>query len=61
MKPINESYLIGEIPLFDPCAKCIVKVCCTRICKEKILFLKNYKEPNKVVATLKLRKRRKKK
>lgn len=57
----DSPYYIGDHPIFDPCDKCIVKVCCSEICKEKIMFLKGYKKPNEIVAKFKLLRRRKKK
>lgn len=36
MKP--NPYLIGKVPLFDPCITCLVKVVCNELCKPKILF-----------------------
>lgn len=31
-------YLVGDVPVIDPCGKCLVKVVCTELCKEKILW-----------------------
>lgn len=54
-------YAIGKPPIFDPCIKCLVKVCCSQICRPKLMFMKGYKDPNETLATIKKMKRRKKK
>jgi hypothetical protein len=32
-------YIIGDIPIVDPCKKCLIKVMCHDLCKSKILWL----------------------
>jgi len=52
-------YAIGKPPIFDPCEKCLIKMCCSKKCKPKLMFMKGYRDPNELLACI--RKRRKKK
>jgi len=52
-------YSIGEIPNFDPCDKCLIRVACTQVCKPKLRFDKNQPKSEKIV--IRARRRRKKK
>jgi len=31
-------YGIGPVPIFDPCEKCVIKMCCSYLCEEKIKY-----------------------
>lgn len=53
------SYAIGDVPTFNPCNDCIVKMICNSICNKKILFDKNNKKPP--IIQLKSKRRRKRK
>ena len=59
---INESYLIGDAPVSNPCEKCLLQHICSQICERKILFdkkeKKEYKKPNH---RIKMRKKRRSK
>ena len=53
-------YLIGDVPTFDPCDKCLIKEICSKICEAKVLFdRKNVVQDNTI--RIKRPKRRKKK
>lgn len=58
---VLSPYAIGDKPIFDPCEKCLVVSCCSQVCRPKMMYLKGYKSPEKLVATFKKRKRRKNK
>jgi hypothetical protein len=54
-------YSIGAPPTFDPCEKCIVKVCCSEACDEKIRYLMSQMIVNPPARKLRLAKKRRKK
>ncbi len=53
-------YVIGDIPNFNPCDKCILKVKCSDNCDEKLLYLRYKKKSEKVIIRLSKRRRKKK-
>jgi len=51
-------YSIGEIPIFNPCDKCIIQVNCSELCDDKLRWqMKNKKIPP-IKIKLKQRKRK---
>ena len=59
MRSRDVPYIIGDIPIFDPCKECLVKVVCTKLCIPKMMFMKGYRDPAKILASLKIRKKKK--
>lgn len=53
------SYTIGDIPVSDPCEKCILKSNCSEECRDKFLFDKHNIKPKPI--SLRIKKKRKKK
>jgi hypothetical protein len=58
MRRLN-PYSIGEIPNFNPCEKCIIKVNCSEECDDKLRW--NIKVLNRKPSSVKIKLRRRKK
>jgi len=53
-------YIIGDIPIFDPCKKCLIKTICRDFCKSKVLWLQENPAKVSKVRIIVRRKRRSK-
>ena len=53
------SYIIGDVPLFDPCDRCLIVTTCSEQCKDKIIYDKN--NPKKQTMKFKIKRKRRRK
>jgi len=57
---VLNPYSIGPVPTFDPCEKCLIKVCCSETCDGKFRWNMANVKPSAIRIRIG-RKRRKKK
>lgn len=59
MKKLS-PYSIGEPPTFDPCEKCLLKVCCSEICDARLRWFMNQVKTRPEATKIYLKKYRRK-